>query len=160
TGEDDSYQARGNLLSQSLSASDFNITNLRVTNLEVNGKGAEYSAEANVSAAQVKNKDFQLNALQLNNTTFKGQEAAFDATTQLTIAAFNSGKVDVSGVRGRLVADNTRVTLTELAAQTLGGSVNGMASVVYKGNAQSKVDVNFNAIDLKKATDLAATKDV
>lgn len=160
TGEDDKWQARGSLQSASLNASGFTVTNVRVTNLEAQGKGAEYTAQANVSASQVKNKDFQINSLQLNNSNFKGKEAAFDATTQLTIAAFNSGKIDVTGVRGRLVADSSRVTLTQLAAQALGGSVNGSASISYKGNAPSKVDVNFNELDLQKATELAAAKDV
>ncbi len=159
-GEADRYQAKGNLTSAAITASGFNVTNLRVTNLDVNGQGREYTAAADVTAVQVKNKDFQLSAVRLNNANFKGKETAFDATTQLTIDAFNSGKIDVRGMRGRLVADSSRVTLTQLAAQTLGGSVNGSASIVYKGNAASKVDVSFNAIDLNKATELAATKDV
>jgi translocation and assembly module TamB len=158
-GKGDEYKAKGQLSSNLVAAEGFRISDVRV-NFDANGKGSEYNAEAEVMTANVSNNDLSINSVRLSNTNVSGNAGAFDVTTNLTLAVLKSGKVNLNNLKGRLVANNTRATLSQFNAQVLGGTVHGNASVAYKGGGESKVDVAFSAIDLSQAAQLAAASEV
>ncbi len=158
-GKGDEYKAKGQLSSNLVAAEGFRISDVRV-NFDANGKGAEYTAEAEVLTANLSNNDLSINSVRLSNTNVSGNAGAFDVTTNLTLAALKSGNVNLNNLKGRLVANNTRATLSQFNAQVLGGTVHGNASVAYKGGGESKIDVAFSAIDLGQAAQLAAASEV
>ncbi|MEW6130282.1 MAG: translocation/assembly module TamB domain-containing protein [Acidobacteriota bacterium] len=158
-GKGDEYKAKGQLASSFINAEGFRISDVRI-NFDANGKGAEYNADADILTASVSNNDFSINTVRLDDANVTGHAAAFDVTTNLTLAALKSGKVNLTNLRGKLTANSNRATLANFTAQVLGGSVTGNAAVVYKGSGESKVDVVFQAIDLNQAAQLAAANDV
>jgi translocation and assembly module TamB len=158
-GQGDTYKAKGRLAANLVNAEGFRISDVRV-NFDANGKGAAYNAEAEILTANVSNNDLSINSVRLDNTNVRGNAGAFDVTTNLTLAALKSGKVNLNNLKGRLTADSSHATLSQFSAQVLGGTANGTASVAYKGGGQSKVDVVFNGIDLNQAAALAAASDV
>lgn len=158
TGENDTYQAKGVVTTVAATVEGFRVANARVA-LDATGKGTQYEATADILTAQVSNSDISISSIQFDNASVTGKEADFDATGSLRLAAIKSGKVDVRNLTGRLRADNNSATLSQFTAQTLGGSVNGMATVAF-GGGRSNVDVRFNSIDLNQVAELAAAKDV
>jgi translocation and assembly module TamB len=158
-GKGAEYKADAEIVSANVNVEGFRISNVRVK-ADVSGEGAEYNAKAEAASAQVSNKDITINSIRLSNAQVKGSEAVFDATGGLTVAALKNGQINLSNLRGQLSADSKQITLSQFTAQALGGNLSGTASVAYKGNGQSRLEVNFNAVDLNQAATLASAKDV
>lgn len=157
-GEGDQYQASGSVESNSLAAEGFRIASLRV-GAKVAGKGAEYDAKAEGGSGSIIGRGISIGSLSLRDATIKGRESDFDATGALALGSLKSGNVTVSGLRMHLSADTDRVTLSQITAAALGGSISGNAVVALKGG-QSKVDVEFKSLDLNQAATLASAREV
>jgi translocation and assembly module TamB len=152
------YHATGDIDSGSVTAEGFRVAGIRVKT-DVNGKGTEYNATASLSSGAITGRNITINSVRLNNATIKGKDDNFDLTGGLDLSSLKSGRVTVSGLRGRLSADRNKVSLEQFTAGALGGNVSGSATVAY-GGGSSRVDVQFKSIDLDQAATLASAKDV
>jgi translocation and assembly module TamB len=158
-GKGAEYKADAEIASANVTVEGFHISGVQLK-ADVNGQGDEYNATANLATAQVSGKDVIANSIHLSNLKGNGKGGAFDVSGALTLASLKSGQFFLNNLRGQLSADNNKLTLSQFSAQALGGSINGTATVGYKGAGQSHVDVKFNAIDLNQAATLASAKDV
>jgi translocation and assembly module TamB len=152
------YHATGDIESGSVTAEGFRVAGVRVKT-DVNGKGTEYSATADLSSGAITGRDLAISSVRLDNATVKGKDDNFDLAGGLNVASIRSGRVTVSGLRGRLSADRNQVSLEQFTAGALGGNVSGSATLAY-GGGSSRVDVQFKSIDLGQAAALASAKDV
>jgi translocation and assembly module TamB len=149
------YRVTGDLSSPGVSAEGLRLDDVRVSRLSVEGTGARYQATANITAASIRGEGFSLSSINLGGATISGQKADFDVTSALNIDSLRGGQVAVSRVRARLQADQERVTLSDLTASTLGGSVAGDVTLAY-GGGQSRVDVRFRALNLNQIASVVA----
>lgn len=152
------YQATGEIQSSSFTAEGLRVTGLRVKT-DVDGKGDEYNATANLTTGAATASGFAIGSIRLSDATIKGKADDFAARAALTVSALKSDRVTVSGLRGRLAADKSKVSLEQFTADALGGNVSGSATLAY-GGGSSSVDVQFKSIDLDEAATAAATKEV
>lgn len=152
------YNVNGNILSGRLDAEGFRVTNVRI-DTNVTGEGDKYNATADVSSGAVSGPNVSISSVRLSDASVNGTGADFDVTGGLTLGALKSGKLSVNNLRGRFSADNQRVSLSQMSAVALGGSVTGNASVAYAGG-QSRVEVEFRSVDLNQAATLASAQDV
>jgi translocation and assembly module TamB len=156
TGAD--YKATGDIESSSLIAEGIRIAGLRLKT-DVNGKGDEYDATADLSTGSASGRGVSIGSIHLSDATIKGKADEFGASAALSIPSLKSDIVTVTGLRGRLTADQTKASLEQFTAGALGGSVSGSATVAY-GGGSSSVDVHFKSINLDQAATAAAQKDV
>lgn len=157
-GTDANYQMKGKIESDALAAEGFRISGIRVET-DLSGSGSEYEAKAQLSSKGASGKDLSITSIVLKDATIKGKDADFDVTGGLALASLKSGKISASNVRLNLEADPDHLTLSQITASSMGGSITGSASIGYKGSA-SNVDVQFKSIDLAQAATLASAKDV
>ncbi|HEX5735829.1 MAG TPA: translocation/assembly module TamB domain-containing protein [Blastocatellia bacterium] len=156
-----SYCLDGSLASPALAAQGIRIANLNINNLHVASMGSldKYTATADVSTGAVSGQGLNISSIQLSDADVSGEGEDFEVSGALNLPSLKSGKINVSGLRGSLSADQQSVTLSNFTASTLGGSVTGSATVAYSGG-QSRVAVQFRSIDLSQAASLAAAKNV
>ncbi|HEX8092163.1 MAG TPA: hypothetical protein VF762_25170, partial [Blastocatellia bacterium] len=152
------YHATGDIESGSVMAEGFRVAGIRVKT-DVNGKGTEYNATADLSSGAITGRDLAISSVRLSGATVKGKDDSFDLAGGLNVASLRSGRVTVNGLRGRLSADRSRVSLDQFTAGALGGNVSGSATIAYAGGS-SRVDVQFKSIDLDQAAAMASAKDV
>ncbi|MBI3653843.1 MAG: translocation/assembly module TamB domain-containing protein [Acidobacteria bacterium] len=158
-GKGAEYNADAEIVSTNVNVEGFRIASVQVQ-ADVNGKGENFSANANLASAQASSKDVIINAIRVSNLKGKAQGGAYNVSGGLAVAALKSGNFSLTNLRGQLSADNHKITLAQFAATALGGNVNGTATIAYKSFGQSRVEVQFNAIDLNQASTLVAAKDV
>jgi translocation and assembly module TamB len=158
TGRGADYHATGEVASSALAAEGFRVNGLRVKT-RVDGKGDEYNATANLSTGEAVGNGVEISSVRLDDAKIKGEGDHFNASAALNVAALKSDRITVSGVRGRLMADRSKVSLESFTADTLGGTVAGNLTVAYGGGASS-VDVQFRSLDLDQAATAAAAKQV
>ena len=156
-----SYCLDGSISSPALAAQGIRINDLNINNLHVASMGSldKYAATADVSTGAVSGQGLNISSIQLNDADATGEGGDFEVSGALNLPSLKSGKINVSGLRGSLSADQQNVTLSNFTASTLGGSVTGTATVAYAGG-QSRVAVQFRSIDLSQAATLAAAKNV
>jgi len=156
TGAD--YHATGALESSAVSAEGFRVSGIHVKTT-VSGKGDEYNGKASVSSSEVSGRGLTISSITFNDATIKGKAADFDVAGALNLAALKSGQITVSSIKSTLVLDRDKAVLSNFSASTLGGQVEGSATVAY-GGGSSKVAVEFKSIDLDQVGTLASAKDV
>lgn len=155
------YCLDGSISSPSLAAQGFRIADLNIDNLHVASAGSldKYTATADVSTGAVSGQGLNISSIQLNDADIMGEGEDFEVSGALNLPSLKSGKINVSGLRGALSADQQSATLSNFTASTLGGSVTGSATVAFAGG-QSRVAVQFRSIDLSQAASLASAKNV
>ena len=155
------YCLDGSISAPSLAAQGFRVSNLNVDNLHVASAGSldKYKATADITTGAVSGQGVNISSIQLKDADAAGEGSDFEVSGALNLPSLKSGKIDVSGLRGSLSADQQSVTLSNFTASTLGGSVSGSATVAYSGGT-SRVAVQFRSIDLNRAASLAAAKNV
>ncbi|HXG67322.1 MAG TPA: AsmA-like C-terminal region-containing protein, partial [Blastocatellia bacterium] len=158
SGTDANYHINGAIEADQLAVDGFRVTGLRV-NTDVDGTGTEYTATGDIATGAASGDGVTINSIRFSDVTAQGKAADFDVSGALTLGQLKSGQVTVSNLRARVEADPDRVTLSNLTAAALGGSVSGQASIAY-GGGQSRVNVQFRDVDLNQAAALAAAKDV
>jgi translocation and assembly module TamB len=157
-GEGDAYRASGNIESRSLAAEGFRVASLRV-GAEVSGKGAEYDAKAEGVGGAISGRGVSVSSVSLRDAIINGNQSDLDATGALVLASLKSGNVTLSGLRMRVSADSRSIALSQISASVLGGSLTGDAAIAVNGG-QSKVEMEFRALDLNQAATLASAKEV
>ena len=125
---------------------------------DISGTRDEYKGKVSLTSSGVSGAGLTTSAITFNDAV-KGKALDFDATGSLNLASLKSGQVTVSGLKGALSLDRTKVNLSRFTASTLGGTVSGSASVAY-GGGSSHVDAEFTSIDLDQVATLASAKDV
>jgi translocation and assembly module TamB len=152
------YHAEGTIASDAISAEGFRVAGMRVTT-KVDGSGTEYKATADARLGPVSGRDVTISSIRLSDATVSGKEADFDVAGGLLMGSLKSGRISISNLRARLQADQDSVTLSQLSAAALGGSVSGAATVAYSGGT-SRLDIQFRSIDLNQAATLASARGV
>src|SRR5262249_10538492 len=137
------YHLSGNLASGSLGVEGFRVSGLAVrTNLQ--GSGADYHATVNASAGAAADSGLALDKMRFD-TRVKGRALDFDVTGAVALESLKGGRVEVRNLAGQVDARRDRISLSQLTAAVLGGTVSGSASTTYSGGL-SRVDLNFNSI--------------
>jgi translocation and assembly module TamB len=157
-GTNGDYRARGSLSSDEIAAEGFRIEAVAVET-DVSGSGPSYSATANLRAGGVSGRDVTIGSVRLTGAKIEGRESDFDLRARVALDQLRSGKVSVTGFSADLSADPLSLTLADLSAQTLGGTVTGRAQIAYTGEGSSTVDVAFNSVDLDQAAMLASERE-
>lgn len=156
TGAD--YHASGALESTSVSVEGVRVAGIRAK-ADVSGHDDQYKGKASLASSGISGGGLTITTLSLSDATVTGKQLDFDVTGALALALLKSGTISVSGIRGQLSADRDKVSLSQLTAQALGGTVTGSASLAYQGGS-SEVDFQFKSVDLGQAATLASAKDV
>ncbi|MFY9608877.1 MAG: translocation/assembly module TamB domain-containing protein [Blastocatellia bacterium] len=156
TGAD--YHASGSLDSTAVSVEGIRAAGIRAET-DVRGRDDEYKGKASLSSTGVSGRGLTITSLTFGDATVTGKQMDFDVTGALALASLKSGTINVSGIRGQLSADRDKVSISQLTAQALGGTVTGSATLAYKGGS-SEVDLQFKGVDLGQAATLASAKDV
>jgi hypothetical protein len=152
------YKIEGGLSSNSLSAEGFNVAGLKL-DTAVNGKGAEYTASGDVATGRIGGRGIEISSVRLSPVRVTGRGDDFDITSGLSLPSIKSGKITVSALRGKLTADPDHLSLSDITASMIGGTVSGSASIALSGGS-SRVDVGFRGLDLNQAQTLASAKEV
>ncbi|HUK91573.1 MAG TPA: translocation/assembly module TamB domain-containing protein, partial [Blastocatellia bacterium] len=157
TGTNADYQANAIISSGSIAADGIRVEGFKV-GADMTGDSTTYrgTAEVQAAGAQVPQADIGRTTAALS-VTGKGRRPK--VAGPLTLASIESGKVTVSNLQGRLDASSDHISISDLNASVLGGSVSGSASLALSGG-ESKVDVAFKSIDLGQSADLAPLKEV
>ena len=156
-GSGPDYHLTGNLSAGSFGVEGFRVSGFAVRT-NVQGSGADYHATVNASAGAAADSNVAVDKLRLD-TRVKGRALDFDVTGAVALESLKGGRVEVRNLAGQIDARKDRVTLSQLTAAVLGGTISGSASTAFSGGS-SRVDVNFNSIDLDQAVALASAKDV
>ena len=158
TGTRGDYKVAGNLSSDSLTAEGLQIARVQMKT-DLSGNGPEYHATTDLSSGAIKGRGIEIGSLRLGPARVTGRNSDFDLTGAISLPSINSGKVAITGARGRLTADPSHVGLSDLSASLLGGTLSGSASVAVSSGA-SRLDVQFKSLDLNQAATLAKAKEV
>ncbi len=156
TGAD--YHASGSLESTGVSVEGIRVAGIRAET-DVSGRDDEYKGKARLTSSGISGRGLTITSLTFGDATVTGKQLDFDVTGALALASVKSGTISISGIRGQLSADPDKVSLSQLTAQALGGTVTGSASLAYK-RGSSEVDLQFKSVDLGQAATLASAKDV
>ena len=151
------YHASGSVASDNVAVAGFRVAGVRVKT-DITGTRDEYKGKVSLTSSGVSGAGLTTSAITFNDAV-KGKALDFDATGSLNLASLKSGQVTVSGLKGVLSLDRTRVNLSRFTSSTLGGTVSGSASVAF-GGGSSHVDAEFTSIDLDQIATLASAKDV
>jgi translocation and assembly module TamB len=157
-GEGAEYRASGNLESNALTAEGFRISALRL-GAEVDGSGQRYDARAEGGVGSVSGKGLTIGSMLFKEAAVIGEQSQFDVTGGVSLSLLRSGVVTASGIRLRLSADSRSVRLSQISASILGGRLTGSATLALSGG-ESKVDVEFEALELGQAATLASAKEI
>ena len=156
TGAD--YHASGSVESSAVSVAGFRISGVRMKT-DVSGRKDEYRGKASATSTGVNGPSLNIGSISFGDATVKGKQLDFDVTGALALASLKSGTIEMRGIRGQLSADRSKVRISQLTAQAMGGTVAGSASIAYSGG-RSDVDLQFKGVDLAQAAALASAKDV
>lgn len=74
----------------------------------------------------------------------------YRASLDLSIGGGVLGSVKLGAARSSVVATNDQVALNDLSADVMDGKVNGNALIALNNRGQSRVDADFNNLDLAK----------
>lgn len=74
----------------------------------------------------------------------------YRASADLSLGGGVLGRINLGAARASVTATNGQVDLQNLNAQILEGSLNGTATITYEGRAASRINANFENIDVAK----------
>jgi translocation and assembly module TamB len=155
TGSD--YHLTGEVSSGGLDIENFAIQGLKVAT-DLHGHDSALKGSAQLTSGGASGAGARSGPIKLATSIVAGPDR-LDVTGGLTIASVERGQIAIVGISGKIDANRDRATIRELSANALGGTVTGSASVAY-GGGESHADLAFNSIDLDKAAEIAAAKDI
>lgn len=156
-GSGSDYHLAASIVSGSLAVAGFRIRGVKV-NTKIHGKDDRYSGTASASQAETAGPGVETGKAELS-ATVNGMGLGISLQGPLALESIRSGNLLVSDVRGRVALDRGKISITDLSASALGGSITGSASFGFK-NAHSETDLSFKAIDLDQVTELLEAKAV
>jgi translocation and assembly module TamB len=156
-GTNADYRAAAYVTSSALAIEGYHITGLRLES-DVNGSGESYSGKAELKSAGVSRAGISAGSIGLD-ASLSGRGDNFDVAGGLAISLVKAGGISLNNLRAHLDVDRSRINLSQLSASLLGGRVTGSAQVAYMGGT-SRVDVEFNSIDLDQVAQVAYARQV
>ncbi|MBI3650343.1 MAG: outer membrane protein assembly factor BamA [Acidobacteria bacterium] len=132
---------------RSLALAQGELSDIVLQHLVTNTQNGRTQAQAQqVKAARLNLKQGEISGINVNQVTATLQGQRYQVTGGLTINGGQVSGAQLGQANGKLVADNTTVTLNQFTAAVLGGTASGDVSVQISGNGASRLAAKLTEV--------------